>query len=259
MANSDVRNPNPAAAPPQSETMVEFLASIANILVSGLFIITFIMQAFEIPSSSMEDTLLIGDHLFVNREQFAPPTSLLRSLLPYSDPKRGDVVVFVSVEGTGIYIVKRIIGVPGDKIHLRNGDLYRNGEKIDEPFVIHKVKDDYPYRDNFPLYPPSDAAQLNPTWAAVQRSFVDGNDIVVPPNSYFGMGDNRDQSYDSRFWGFIPRENVVGKPMFIYWSFETSGEQVNKRTMADRVQWFGTILFHFFDRTRWSRTLMGVR
>lgn len=247
------------AAEPQKETTVEFLASIANILVSGLFIITFIMQAFEIPSSSMEDTLLIGDHLFVNRVQYAPPVQWLSSIMPYHDVQRNDIVVFVSVEGTGMYIVKRIVGVPGDHLHLRNGELYRNGEKVVEPYVVHKDKDDYPYRDNFPLYPPTDAQSINEGWAAVQRSFIEGNDIVVPPNCYFGMGDNRDQSYDSRFWGFIPRDNVVGRPMFIYWSFDTPPTQVNKRSLSDRIEWFGTILLHFFDRTRWSRTLMGVR
>jgi len=121
------------------------------------------------------------------------------------------------------------------------------------------VKDDYPYRDNFPLYPAQDAAQINPGWAAVQRSFVEGNDIVVPPNAYFAMGDNRDLSYDSRFWGFVPRENIVGRPMFVYWSFETPADQVNKQSLVERVKWIGTIALHFFDRTRWSRTLMGVR
>src|SRR5215471_5430190 len=110
------------------ETTVEFLASLAAVLVTGLFIITFILQAFEIPSSSMENTLLIGDHVFVNREQFAPRTSWLGPLLPYRVVRRGDIVVFLSPIEPGLYVVKRIMGIPGDRIHLRNGVVYRNGE-----------------------------------------------------------------------------------------------------------------------------------
>src|ERR1700752_4153940 len=121
----------------QSETTVEFLAPLPAVLVTGLFIITFILQAFEIPSSSMENTLLIGDHVFVNREQFAPPTRWLGPLLPYRDIKRQDIVVFLSPAEPGLYVVKRIIGVAGDHIHLRDGVVYRNGEKLDEPYVIH--------------------------------------------------------------------------------------------------------------------------
>src|SRR5499427_4738133 len=114
------------------ETTVEFLASLAAVLVTGLFIITFILQAFEIPSSSMEDTLLIGDHVFVNREQFAPKTRWLGPLLPYRDIRRADIVIFISPDEKGLFVVKRIIGIPGDRIHLRDGVVYRNGEKLNE-------------------------------------------------------------------------------------------------------------------------------
>src|ERR1700739_5168043 len=120
------------------ETTVEFLASLAAVLVTGLFIITFILQAFEIPSSSMEDTLLIGDHVFVNREQFAPKTKWIGPLLPYRNIKRGDIVVFLSPAEPGLYVVKRIMGIPGDRLHLRDGAVYRNGEKLNEPYVMHK-------------------------------------------------------------------------------------------------------------------------
>src|SRR5512144_1168928 len=119
------------------ETTVEFLASLASVLVTGLFIITFIVQAFEIPSSSMEDTLLIGDHVFVNRVQFAPQAHWLGPLLPYRQVRRGDIVVFLSPMTQGLYVVKRIIGVPGDRIHLRDGVVYRNGEKLEESFIKH--------------------------------------------------------------------------------------------------------------------------
>jgi signal peptidase I len=242
------------------ETTVEFLASMAGVLVTGLFIITFILQAFEIPSSSMEDTLLIGDHVFVNREQFAPATHWLGPLLPYRDIRRGDIVVFLSPEEQGLFVVKRIIGIPGDRIHLRDGVVYRNGEKLDEPYTQHKVGDYNPYRDNFPAVPPAEMYGVrNEKWEAALPSHLQGEDVVVPPNSYFGMGDNRDVSYDSRFWGFIPKQNVIGRPMFIYWSFTTPPDQYQMRSMGDRVGFLAHIIIHFFDETRWSRTLRIVR
>ena len=132
------------------ETAPEFLASLAEVLVIVLFIMTFVLQNFEIPSSSMEDTLLIGDHVFVNREQFAPPSRWMGPLMPYRDVRRGDIVVFLSPEQQGLFVVKRIIGMPGDHIHLRDGIVYRNGEKLDEPYALHKSGDYNPYRDNFP-------------------------------------------------------------------------------------------------------------
>src|ERR1035438_138011 len=188
------------------ETTVEFLSSIAGVLVTGLFIITFVLQNFEIPSSSMEDTLLIGDHVFVNREQFAPPTHWLEPLMPYRDIRRGDIVVFLSPEEKGLFVVKRIIGIPGDRIHLREGAVYRNGEKLDEPYVQHKEANYNPYRDNFPAVPPSEMYGItSQDWIATLPSYVQGDDVVVPSNSYFGMGDNRDVSKDSRYWGFIPQ------------------------------------------------------
>ena len=225
------------------ETTVEFLASLAGVLVTGLFIITFVLQAFEIPSSSMEDTLLIGDHVFVNREQFAPPTHWMRSLMPYRDIHRGDIVVFLSPEEQGLFVVKRIMGVPGDHIHLRDGVVYRNGEKLVEPQVRHKVANYDPYRDNFPAVPPSEMYNVrNEKWAQELPTHLEGGDIVVPPESYFAMGDNRDVSYDSRYWGFIPRKNVIGRPMFVYWSFVTPPDQYQMRSAGDRLGFLAHII-----------------
>jgi signal peptidase I len=242
------------------ETTVEFLSSLAGVLVTGLFIITFILQAFEIPSSSMEDTLLIGDHVFVNREQLAPPTRWLGPLLPYRNIHRGDIVVFLSPEEPGLFVVKRIIGVPGDRIHLRDGAVYRNGQKLDEPYVQHKFGDYNPYRDNFPAMPASEAYGVTSAeWINTMQSYVQGEDVVVPPNSYFGMGDNRDVSKDSRYWGFIPRQNVIGRPMFIYWSFVTPADEYQMRSVSDRLSFLAHIILHFFDETRWSRTFRIVR
>jgi signal peptidase I len=242
------------------ETTVEFLASLAAVLVTGLFIITFIVQAFEIPSSSMENTLLIGDHVFVNREQFAPPTRWMGPLMPYRQIRRGDIVVFLSPAEPGLYVVKRIIGIPGDRLHLREGVVYRNGEKLDEPYVIHQPGDENnPYRDNFPSVAPSEFSNVTPDWEMALPHHIEGDDLVVPPNSYFGMGDNRDVSLDSRYWGFIPEENLIGRPMFIYWSFETPAGQYLERGFSQRVGFLAHVVLHFFDETRWRRTFKVVQ
>ena len=241
------------------ETTMEFLASLAAVLVTGLFIITFVLQAFEIPSSSMENTLLIGDHVFVNREQFAPPTRWMGPLLPYRSIRHGDIVVFLSPAEPGLYVVKRIMGTPGDHIHLRDGVVYRNGERLEEPYVIHQGMAYNPYRDNFPAVPPSEFNNVAPNWQLTLKDHIQGDDIVVPPDSYFGMGDNRDVSYDSRYWGFIPQENVIGRPMFIYWSFETPPNQYLEREVSQRVGFLAHVVIHFFDQTRWRRTFKVVK
>ena len=250
-----------AQAEKPRETTVEFLASLAAVLVTGLFIITFIVQAFEIPSSSMENTLLIGDHVFVNREQFAPPTRWLGPILPYRDVHRQDIVVFLSPAEPGLYVVKRIIGAPGDRIHLQDGVVYRNGEKLDEPYVIHQAGgENYnPYRDNFPSVLPSEYSNVVPEWQSSMKQYIQGDDLVVPPDRYFAMGDNRDVSYDSRYWGFIPRENVIGRPMFIYWSFLTPPDQYLQKGLGQRLSFVAHVMIHFFDETRWRRTFRIVR
>jgi signal peptidase I len=244
------------------ETTVEFLASLAAVLVTGLFIITFVMQAFEIPSSSMENTLLIGDHVFVNRVQFAPKTSWVGSLLPYRDPKRGEIVVFLHPDPAyaGMYVVKRIIGLPGDHIHLRNGVVYRNGVALDEPYVLHDADDPTQhYRNDFPAKTPTDSEGLSVNWFVDLQSHIQGEDLVVPPDSFFAMGDHRGVSLDSRYWGFIPRANVIGRPMFIYWSFETPDGQYTKTSWGERIMFLGKVVLHFFDETRWKRTLQVVK
>jgi signal peptidase I len=251
--------PVPEKKQKKKETTMEFIASTASVLVVGLFIVTFCLQAFEIPSSSMVPALLIGDHLFVDRVRLAPKTNWM-PLLPYHDVQRGDIVVFISPAEPGLFLVKRIIGLPGDRIHLQDGAVYRNGQKLDEhAYVIHSVGNYDPFRDNFPKIAPMDGADVFVDWRYSIRDHVQGNDIVVPKNSYFAMGDNRDVSRDSRYWGFVPRENVVGRPMFIYWSFETPADQVTKTDMSDRIGFLFHEITHFFTETRWRRMLHLVR
>jgi signal peptidase I len=252
--------PEEKAQEKPKETTVEFLASLAAVLVTGLFIITFIVQAFEIPSSSMENTLLIGDHVFVNRISFAPKTSWVGPIIAYRNVHFRDIVVFLSPAEPGLYVVKRVIGVPGDRIHLRDGVVYRNGVALDEPYILHdrdNPADDY--RNNFPSVPPSDEYGVYPNWIVDMHQYIQGDDLVVPPGHYFVMGDHRGVSLDSRYWGFVPRENIIGRPMFIYWSFETPEDQYQKTAWSDRLLFMGKIVFHFFTETRWRRTLQIVR
>jgi signal peptidase I len=248
----------PEKAVKPKETTSEFIASMAIVVVTGLFIITFALQAFEIPSSSMENTLLIGDHVFVDRMMLAPITRWIDRLIPYRDPRHGDVFVFISPAQPGLYVVKRVMGIPGDRIHLRDGVVYRNGERLEEPYVVRKG--DYnAYRDNFPSVPPGEYDDVTGDWRSELSSHVQNGDLVVPPGKVFAMGDNRDVSLDSRYWGFVPRGNVIGRPMFIYWSFVTPRDEYQRQGLGDRIAWLFDIVIHFFDKTRWSRMLHVVR
>jgi signal peptidase I len=239
------------------ETTMEFIGSMAAVLVSGLFIITFILQAFEIPSESMMNTLLVGDHLFVDRVSLAPKTQWVGPLLPYGKIKRGDIIVFIAPAQAGLYLVKRVRGVPGDRIRLVNGKLYVNGELQIEPFVVRNgTYSDY--RDNFPSVPASEMYGATEKWSQAMTSYVQNGELVVPPDSYFAMGDNRDNSLDSRYWGFVPQANLIGRPMFIYWSFKADKSTYEPSSFGERLANIGYTILHFFDKTRWSRTLNMV-
>jgi signal peptidase I len=242
------------------ETLSEAILGIAAVLVSGLFIITFIIQAFEIPSRSMEMTLLVGDHVFVDRLSAAPRSAYLDHLMPYRPIRRNEIAVFISPAQPDLHLVKRIVGVPGDKIHLLNGELYVNGIKQIEPYVYHVAKDFDPYRDNFPAVSP-DASRnpLFPEWPMVMQQHLQDGDLVIPKGYYFAMGDSRDNSYDSRYWGFVPEENLIGRPLFVYWSFDTPEDAYTKTEWIDRIKFISHVGLHFFDKTRWRRMFHPVR
>ncbi len=241
------------------ETPHEFFASICGVLVLGLFALTFIFQNFEIPSGSMLKTLLIGDHVQVDRISLAPPAAWA-PFVHYRNVQRGDIIVFFKPENIDLFLVKRVVGIPGDRIHLRNGVVYLNGKAQSEPYATKPSDAGYaPFRDDFPAVPASQGYDLTATWANDLPQHIVGEDLVVPPGQYFAMGDNRPYSLDSRFWGFVPRENIVGRPLFVYWSFITGEEQIDKTSASERAAWFGHIILHFFDQTRWRRTLHLVR
>jgi len=239
----------------KKESFSESVSGIAAVFVSGLFIITFIVQAFEIPSGSMENTLLVGDHVFVDRLTPMSRGTFLGALLPYREIKRGDIIVFLHPKEPGMYVVKRVMGIPGDKIHLKDGVVYRNGEPLNEPYLLREGTADE-YRENFPSGEPMGASS---EWPMQMRPYLRDGELVVPPDNYFGMGDHRDVSLDSRYWGFIPRENIVGRPLFIYWSFDTPSDQYERRQAGERFSFLLHVIVHFFDQTRWGRMFHLVR
>ncbi|MBO0912066.1 MAG: signal peptidase I [Acidobacteria bacterium] len=237
------------------ESPVQFSLSMILTLIAALFILTFNVQAFEIPTGSMEPTLLIGDHLLVDRadmEQPQPHQSFW--LLPHHAIKHRDILVFLSPAQPELHLVKRVIGVPGDHLHLENGIVIRNGEIVAEPYVIRNGSYSS-YRDNFPAVLPNEDDGLTPQWQMELRSHVEHGEIVVPGGSYFVMGDNRDDSYDSRYWGFVPEQNIIGRPLLIYWSFNETAEEYRETRPTDRVAHAAKVVLHFFDETRWNRTL----
>jgi signal peptidase I len=241
------------------ETPLEAFASICGILVIGLFALTFIFQNFVIPSSSMEKTLLIGDHVMVDRITLAPPANWA-PFVHYRNVQRGDIIVFFKPGEPDLFLVKRVIGIPGDHIHLRAGTVYLNGQPQNESYAAKADYSNYlAYRDDFPAVPTTESTEVTPNWADELPTRIQGDDLVVPAGHYFAMGDNRPMSLDSRYWGFVPRENIVGRPLFNYWSFITPENEEYKTSAGDRVSFMTHTLLHFFDQTRWSRTLHLIK
>lgn len=233
----------------KGETQRGFIAEWTVTIILLLFGTTTLVQAFVIPTGSMEDTLLIGDHLLVDKLAYAPAGPLTRHLLPYSEVKRGDIIVFRYPVDIGQTFVKRVIGVPGDRIRLVNKELYLNGEKIEEPYVYHKTEYIDSYRDNFPGEPNSHLAESG---QEMLEKHVQGGEVVVPPGMYFALGDNRDSSLDSRYWGFVPRENIIGKPLIIYWSYDATTEALASTGLG--LDHLKDVVVNFFGKTRWLRT-----
>lgn len=255
---------NEETEPRREETLLESIASICTVLVAGLFILTFVFQNFEIPSASMVKTLLIGDHVLVDRTTIAPPTHWM-PFVHYRAVRRGDIIVFLKPGEPDLFLVKRAIGIPGDRIHLRGGIVYLNGVAQNEPYAAMPVSDGdpndayQPYRDDFPAIPTTMGNDVTASWALDLPNHIQGDDLVVPPGKVFAMGDNRLISLDGRYWGFVPDENIVGRPLFVYWSFDTPEDQENKTGLADRIGFMIHVVTHFLTGTRWMRTLHLIK
>jgi len=247
------KTPGAAPAAGTSRAIRGFIPEWTVNIIMLLFGTTTLVQAFVIPTGSMQGTLLIGDHLLVDKLAYAPPGPISRYFLPYEEVKRGDIIVFRSPADLSLTLVKRCMGVPGDRIRLVNKQIYLNGRKLDEPYARHITEFIDDYRDNFPAAPDM---QVTPTGQDMLQHHVVNGEVVVPPDHYFAMGDNRDNSLDSRYWGFVPRDNIVGKPVLVYWSYDAPTEALlNPSIGAGHIL---DVAEHFFTKTRWQRTFMLV-
>ncbi len=241
----------PAAAQPSAprpfrkSTAREYFESIVIAVILALFIRTFVVQAFKIPTGSMENNLLIGDHLLVNKFVFGPAGSPIESaLLPERQIRRGDIIVFKYPEDRERDFIKRVIGLPGETLEVKDKRVYINGKRIDEPYVHF-------------LEPPQGAAAFSEVTSYDLRERY--GPITIPADKYFVMGDNRDNSQDSRYWGLLPREDVKGRAVMIYWSYESETEDYQQTGIGAIAKDLFTVVTQFFSRTRWSRMFHLIR
>src|SRR5580658_6261000 len=228
-----------------------------NILIL-LFGTTTLVQAFIVPTPSMDTTVMVGDHLLVDKLSYSPSGPISRYLLPYTDVKRGDIIVFRYPVNIDENYVKRVMGVPGDRIHLENKAVFLNGKKLVEPYARHIRSYVLPYADNFPLVQPGPDVSSYRERDRAQEMFSDhvvNGELVVPDGFYFAMGDNRDDSSDSRYWGLVPRENIIGKPLLIFWSYDADTQDL----VGFTANHFLDLAKNFFVKTRWDREFKLVR
>ncbi|GAC1661741.1 MAG: hypothetical protein NVS9B4_14410 [Candidatus Acidiferrum sp.] len=241
-------------------TFSEYLESLLVTVILALFGTSFIVQAFKIPSASMEGTLLIGDHLLVNKFIFGGRGAWFEKLLPYRDLQHGDIIVFKYPYQDHPHYVKRLIGLPGDRIKLIDQQLYINGKLQDEPYVVHDPTVNYdPFNYSFPpLHNQMIPLNVVPEWEPEIRKYIVGDELVVPPGKYFAMGDNRDHSQDSRYWGFVDRDAIMGRPFLVYWSVNATSADYAGDTFWHRFTGIFDTALHLPGRTRWNRMLHTV-
>ena len=243
-------------------TISEYLESLLVTVILALFGTSFVVQAFKIPSASMEGTLLIGDHLLVNKFIFGGSGAWYEKVLPYRPLARGDIIVFKYPYSDHQHFVKRVIGLPGDHLKLVDQQVYVNGKLLNEPYAVHDPAVQYdPFNYAFP--PRRDqmiSAAVVPEsgWRNDLRNYVQGDELVVPPGKLFAMGDNRDHSSDSRYWGFVNRDAIMGRPFVIYWSVDATSNDYGQSSFWQRLAGVFDTLAHLPARTRWSRMLHTV-
>ncbi len=244
---------NPASArDPRPYGPLLTMTSTLRLLVGVVFVFTFIVQPFRIPSPSMYPTLKVGDFLLVNKVTIAP-AGHWRWLLPYRAPRDGDIVIFRFPEKPSEYVVKRIIGSPGDYLHLHHGLVIRDGHQIHEPYATYLPAVPDRFRDDFPAvsynYPGADYHW----WLRMQR-YVHHGQLDVPARRFFVLGDNRNDSRDSRYWGFVPRANIVGRPLLIYFSLRQSSVPSFPNLPDDKLNHNSGLFAGLLNFARWNRT-----
>ncbi len=242
-------------------TIRDYAESLLVTVILALFGTTFMVQAFKIPSSSMEKTLLVGDHLLVNKFGFADAPKPLNGFLPYREVQRGDIIVFKYPYAPYPHFVKRAVGLPGDRLKIVKHRVYLNGEPLEEPYKNHDATLPRRLNDDFPPSGSTYYHWMEPGWAEQVQQLIEGDEIVLPPGKYFALGDNRDNSQDSRYWGLVDRSNIIGRPLLIYWSFarpEDVKEAEEELGPGETPRW-PNALTAFFSRARWKRFLRFVQ
>ena len=239
-------------------TVADTVRSLLAMVVVALFLLTFVVQPFRIPSESMERTLLVGDFLLVNKQTYAPPGALGHVLLPYREPQQGDVVVFRFPLDQEDYVVKRVIGAPGDRIRMKDGVVFRNGQPLAESYAVHEPAYRDWFRDNFPAGNYTDPGVDNRWWSSLHAQ-VQSGDLLVPAGSYFVMGDNRNHSRDSRYWGFVPRAAILGRPFLIYFSLREPSATDMPELPDDKLGNENDPVGSVVDFARWERMFRIVR
>jgi signal peptidase I len=236
--------------------------SLLNLIVIAIFIITFCAQPFRIPSESMESTLLVGDFLLVNKQVASPNADGSAGLLPSTLIHRGDIIVFHDPVDATLHLVKRVIGLPGDHLRLHSGHVFINGQPLSEPYAVYRPSPPDNFRDNFPRLQSADP-EIDSHWWIRMRSLIDNGDLIIPTGNYFVMGDNRNDSEDSRYWGFVPREAIVGEPLLIYFSLQQhdsdDSSTLTQEAVADQRRKHPSKIDSLVDFARWGRTFQIVR
>jgi signal peptidase I len=231
-------------------TVPEAFASLLQTIVVALFLLTFILEPYLIPSESMEHTLLVGDFLLVNKQVYASSDKLSRWLLPYRDVSRGDIIVFHHPRPP--FVVKRVVGIPGDRLRIEDGRVFVNGQVQDEPYAVFEPAASNPFRDDFPAKIYTDP-QVDPLWWRQMQNLTRNGELVVPPGEYFVLGDNRNHSLDSRFWGFVPRSQIVARPLVIYFSLDRPSTTDVQQAADDRLGHDRELPAKLTGFARWKR------
>jgi len=234
----------------------EAASSLLMTIVVALFVLTFVAQPMVIPSESMERTLLVGDFLLVNRSALAPG-GMWQGILPYAQVQRGEIVTFHSPLVADEFLVKRVIGMPGDRLRIENGQVLINGAPLEEPYAAFEPIADNPYLDRFPTQTYTDPNVRPGWWKELQQRTQDG-ELVVPPGKYFMMGDNRNHSLDSRFWGFVDRSQIVARPLVIYFSLTRPSRYDVQQAMDNRLGHESDVSAHIKGFARWKRIFRVV-
>jgi signal peptidase I len=217
--------PAPSPAQGEHDGLLALIRPVLEIVAVAIFFLTFVVQPFRIPSASMQPTLQVGDCLLMDKQSFAAEGPLHR-LLPPSTIHRGDLVVFhfpvPNPNEPELQLVKRIVGLPGDRIRLRQGRVLLNGQPLAEPYAFYSPTQPDTFRDDFPQLRELDP-NVDPRWWIALRRTIAYNEITVPPGQFFVLGDNRNNSEDSRYWGFVPQHDIVGRPLLVYFSAAPQG------------------------------------